>query len=550
MKILRWSLASSICIFFIACSGSPSTGESSSSGQATGARTYSVSYYAASRFAEQASMGPSPELIDGIRSKGFEAWIDDQFALQPTQLPLVPDAYRAPGGADKPFVRGQFLNQAISSQAQLRVKTVWSLSQFLVTSQGKISGAASLGWINMLLANAFTDYGTLLQAVSMNPAMGWYLDNTWNRPKSAQCPWCEPNENFARELMELFSVGTTLINSDGSSKRDANGDKINTYSQRDVENMARALTGWQPIRSTKEVWGDSNDWTKPMEVSPDAFQHDWGSKTLLGKQIPAGQTAEQDLKSVIRILVGHENTAPFIATRLIQHFVKSNPSPAYILRVSKVFTDNGKGQIGDLRAVIKAVLLDPEARQGDDPSRQSPSDGKYKEPLLYQTQIWRGLACRAFPSNASGLANFFGDQVPFMPETVFSFYSPHGIASGSDLPAPEQKLVNAQEFQRRMTMVGSFDWSPVLANNSDSTLLSLQNSGCEIDVLNQIYAKSIDEYLNYLSMRYFRGTMPESLRQEIKTINTMITGYEWVSTRRALHLLQYALVSPYFGIIK
>ena len=549
MKTLKFVSAILFFSLIMGCSGSDPSGASLSAGQAQGAKSYLVSHYAASRFAEQASMGPSPDLVDEIRRKGFEAWIDEQFALPPNQFPKVPEFYRAPAGDDKAYARDQFLNLAVLSREQLRIKTVWSLSQFLVISQGKISGVATLHWMNMLFSNAFTDYGTLLTNVSTSPAMGWYLDNVFNRPKSPQCSWCEPNENFARELMELFSVGTTLINLDGSPKRDARGAKINTYTQRDVEALARALTGWQWIKDDL-YGGEWTDWSKPMGVSPNAFEHDWESKTLLGQQIKAGQSAEQDLKSVIQILMAHENTAPFVSTRLIQHFVKSNPSAAYVQRVSKVFSSENNGKKGDLRAVIKAVLLDPEARQGDDPSKLWPSDGKYKEPVLFQTQTWRGLGCRKYPSNAKGRSNFGGDQYPFMPETVFSFYSPQGRASGSDLPAPEQKLINAQEFQRRMSMSWSLEWSPKSEDDPDSALLSLQNAGCEIDALNQLYNNSIDAYLDFLSMRYFRGTMPASLRRELKTMNENINAYEGIPTRRAFHLLQYALVSPYFGIIK
>ena len=548
MKTFKLFFAALFFLLLIGCSGSDPTGASLSSGQAQGAKSYLVSHYAASRFAEQASMGPSPDLVDEIRRKGFEAWIDEQFALPPTQFPKLPNFYLDTPD-DKTYVRDQFLNLAVLSQDQLRIKTVWSLSQFLVISQGKISGVATLHWINLLFQKAFTDYGTLLTSVSTSPAMGWYLDNFQNRPKSPECTWCQANENFARELMELFSIGTTLINLDGSPKRDPRGAKINTYSQQDVEAMARALTGWEWIKD--ELYGNEwTDWSKPMGVSSNAFEHDWGSKTLLGKQIPSGQSAQQDLNSVIQILMSHENTAPFVATRLIQHFVKSNPSSAYVQRVSKVFNSENNGQKGDLRKVIKAILLDPEARQGDDPSKLWPNDGKYKEPVLFQTQTWRGLGCRKFPSNVKGISNFGSDQSPFMPETVFSFYSPHGRASGSNLPAPEQKLINAQEFQRRMNMAGNLQWNQNAANDPDSSLLSLQDAGCEIDALNQLYSKSIEIYLDFISTRFFRGSMPASLRRELKTMNDNISAYEWVPTRRALHLMQYALISPYFGIIK
>jgi uncharacterized protein (DUF1800 family) len=504
-----------------------------------------VTYYAAARFAEQATMGPSPEAIKEIQRLGFEAWIDKQLALPPSMLPLIPRDDRR--DKDKYLMQTAFLNMAIGAEDQLRVKMTWSLSQFLTVSILRISGTAGVGWANGLQAYSLTNYRTILDFVTTSPAMGWFLDNSLNRPKSEQCPWCEPNENFARELMELFSIGTVKLSSDGSFLRDARGAKIPAYGQTDVDNMARALTGWTYVQD--DVYGDEwTNWAKPMVPDKESYAHDWREKNVLGKQIPANQDQAKDLKSVLDILMNHENIAPFVAKRLIQHFVKSNPSPEYISRVSAKFRNNGDGLAGDMKAVIKAVLLDTEARRGDKPSTMNIVDGKYKEPLLFDTHLWRSLSCKTFPANIEGRADYTNEQQPFAAETVFSFYSPSGIASGTSLPAPEQLLVNVNELRRRtifLKVVGT-NFTNIISND-DANRGSINRAGCKLEEISALLDRNPEGFLDEIALRFFRGALPTVLRQELKDYMAQYAGDPFT---RARTLIQFALLYPEYGVIK
>ncbi len=505
-----------------------------------------VTYYAAARFAEQATMGPSPELIKEIQRLGFEHWIDQQFAMAPSKLALIAKEDRR--DKDKYLMQTAFLNLAVGAEDQLRVKMTWSLSQFLAVSILRISGVAGIGWVNGLQAHSLTNYRAILDFVSTSPAMGWFLDNQQNRPKSDQCPWCEPNENFARELMELFSIGTTKLRSDGTFQKDANGQKISTYTQVDVEQMARALTGWTFTKD--DVYGDEwTDWGKSMIADGQPYAHDLREKIILGKRISSNQDQRRDLDSVLEILMSHENAAPFVAKRLIQHFVKSNPSPEYVERVSARFRNNGNSVVGDMKAVIKAVLLDDEARRGDIPAKASTTDGKYKEPLLYQTHLWRSLSCRRFPANVEGRAQYTNEQQPFAPETVFSFYSPHGVASGSGIPAPEQLMININELRGRTASVSSvgLHWANLVSSNEDVNRKSLRDAGCQLDSIAALIDIDPEKFLDAISDRFFRGAISPLLRLELKQLASQTYGDSFA---RARSVIEFALLYPQFGVIK
>lgn len=518
-----------------------------------------VSYYAAARFAEQAAFGPTPELIAEIQSKGFEKWIDGQFALPASQIDysakeaLLHDwdmgaSERAIWG----WYRAQFPHMTVGAADQLRLRVTWSLSQYIAVSDRRLKPIAVLDWMNLLQRISLSDYGTILDQVTKSASMGWYLDNNQNRPKSEQCPWCAPNENYARELMQLFSIGIVELNPDGSVKRDANGRPIETYNQRDVEQLAMALTGWENVRRknfvrTKERENEV-DYAQPMVPAQwDAF-HAWGEKRIMGTVIPAGQDAQKDLQSVIKMLMAHNNIAPFVSLRLIQNLVKSNPSPDYIRRVSAVFLNNGKGVKGDMKAVVKAILLDPEARRGDDVRALRAGDGKIREPYQFTIATLRGLSCSRLPTNVSGDANLHTSQQPFNPETVFSFYAPTDTASGTDILAPEQRLLNAEEFNNRLGQLRWLDWAPVMREGEDASQLSLSAAGCDIDGLVAANRTSADAFFDYVSPRFFRGAMPQTLKLEMTRIRTELLAKNYMSELDvATTLLQYALMSPYYG---
>lgn len=548
------ALAVGLAVLLTACGGgrpgevAGSPTPSAAKGQVAAAGTAAVGVYAASRFAEQVSFGPTPALVAEIRAKGFDKWIDDQFALPATQADLTPFlGFKDPvPQAELSAYTRLWTSFAIAAPDQLRLRVSWALSQYLVVSQRKVDLVGTLYYGNMLQQSGLGRYDELLYQVSVHPAMGIYLDNNQNRPKSAECQHCAPNENFARELMQLFSLGVFKLNADGTPVRDAKGGFVETYSQRDVEELARVLTGWQtdpnPPNQPNRNWAN---WAKPMVATTWPPERDSGQKTVLGRSFPAGQSQEKDLRDAISLLMSHQNIGPFVATRLIQHLVKSNPSPAYVGRVAAKFRDNGQGVAGDMKAVVKAVLLDPEARAGDNPAAASLSDGKLREPYLFQTAVWRGLGCARVPELSWGPAQV-PTQMPFNAESVFSFYAPTDRAPGSNLLAPEQKLVNAQELTRRLDSVQSLRWN----GGPNPSREALVTAGCDLAGLVNAYADSPRAYNDWLSARFFRGTMPPTLRSNIELLIKEpmwdVRDVDYAATR----LLDFALSSPYFGVMK
>jgi uncharacterized protein (DUF1800 family) len=509
-----------------------------------------VSYYAASRFAEQATFGPTPAVIADIQAKGFSAWIDGQLKLAPSVIDLKPYlSYPDPApDSEGQRYQAEFPRLATSAPDQLRVRVTWSLSQFIVVSSRKVDRIGMLYWMNLLQGKGLGGYGDLLYAVSRSPEMGVFLDNSQNRPKSAECPHCAPNENYARELMQLFSLGVFKLNADGTPVKDAQGRLVETYTQRDVEQLAAILTGWQfepePPNRPNRNWAN---YGKPMVPSTWPPERDSGAKLLLGKNFPAGQSQDKDLRDAIALLMAHPNIAPFVATRMIQHLVKSNPTPAYVGRIAAKFNNNGAGVAGDMKAVVKAILLDPEARAGDSPATARTDDGKLREPFLRQAALWRGLECTRFPDNNDGWINPSPNQQPFDAESVFSFYAPTDRAPGSNLLAPEQKLLNAQELQARLGQASNFRWDQ---RNQRHGLDNFNRAGCKVQPLIDAYAKSPRDFSDFLSQRYFRGAMPPTLRTNLEQL---IRQPQWDvndASEGALIMLDFALSTPYFGVIK
>jgi uncharacterized protein (DUF1800 family) len=251
-----------------------------------------------------------------------------------------------------------------------------------------------------------------------------------------------PDENFARELMQLFTIGLVELNLDGSEKKDASGRAIPTYTQETVEGFAHVFTGWNYLKSADDpspnIEPSHISRRLPMVLYPG--RHDEGPKKLLnGVTLPARENGEQDLQDALDNIFQHPNVAPFISLRLIQRLVASNPSPDYVGRVASIFNDNGSGVKGDLAAVVKAILLDPDAR----PDSYSPIDGKLKEPLLRLTQLWRAYdAVTAVPLSVTNFSERVG-QGPLQSPSVFNFFLPSFAPSGQ---IRDQQLV-APEFQ-------------------------------------------------------------------------------------------------------
>jgi uncharacterized protein (DUF1800 family) len=538
MKLkLSW-LCTGMALFLAGCGGQDVAGTANLSGQVGSvAAPAAVSHHAASRFLEHASMGASPASVAQVKAQGIEGWIAAQMKMPPTNIVTPASLYEHELNLDKPaeqrmrdFYNLNLFNLLIGGEDQLRIRTSWALSNFLVVSDRKVQSYGVLEYLNVLQNNAFGQYGDLLKGITRNAAMGFYLDNGQNRKTQL-------NENYGRELMQLFSVGLVQLNLNGSFKRDASGKILETYSQKDVIEITRALTGWNSAEP--DIKRSSANWAnygKPMVASwPD--QHDTGSKTFLGKTIPAGQDAYKDLDSLVEILVTHPNTAPFVSLRLIQNMTTSDPSPAYLERVATVFKDT-KGNLGK---VITAILTDPEARAGDVYGKSTNAFGRIKEPLLIYTSGFRGMGCKVAIKQQNQPNNVVqsNNQRPFSAYSVFNFYPPNHRTQGTNVLAPEQKMLNAMEFSSRM---GFFTWA--FQNES-----LMNDAGCDYAVFKAAQAVSDEKLLDLMNERFFRGTLSATISKSLIDANK---NYWNRAQGLALTgaILDMASVTPAFGVSK
>src|SRR5580658_960111 len=418
----------------------------------------SLTAQAAARFLDQASWGPTPASIAQVQSIGISDWLTQQFALNTSDLPdqVILDSAGKPNTNLAPVEQAFFLNAVMGSD-QLRQRVAFVLSQIWVVSEtsGVNYAYAFPPYWRILRDNAFGNYRDLIKAVTLSPAMGRYL-NMANNVKGDPAKNTSANENYAREMMQLFTLGLTQLNIDGSSVVYQNGVPVPTYNQAVVTNMARALTGW----TYPTAPGATAKRTNPAYYFGPMFavesEHDTTAKTIFGNiNIPAGQTAEQDLESVLDALMAQPTMAPFVSEQLIQHLVTSNPSPQYIARVSNVFLNDGSGTRGNLQAVITAILTDTEARAGDDASAAvSPTYGHMREPILFMTNIMRGLNATLGANSAIyNDASLAGESL-FHSPSVFSYFSPqYRIAGG--LLGPEFQIYSTATSTDRANLVNA-----------------------------------------------------------------------------------------------
>lgn len=531
---------------------------SASSGQVKATATSTpLSPYAAARVADQVSFGATPALVAELSKTGLAAWVDQQLAMPVTRIespPWVIDYDRNNRVAETSagnFVTEAVMQRMLTTSDQLRLRVTWALYQFIPTNSSGNDPYARVEHYNLLQRYAFGNYGDFLYELSIHPAMGQFLNNNTNRPKTKSCPQCAPNENYARELLQLFSVGVVQLNADGTTVRDAQGKALETYTQKDVEELARALTGWQYAPSARPL-ANTNGTNAGELMVPEASPelHDLGAKNVMGTLFAAGADAPTDLRTAITLLMAHPNIAPFVSLRLIQHLVTSNPSPQYVGRVAAVFRNNGKGVTGDMKAVVRAVLLDAEARRGDQAGSDLAQFGKLREPLLWYTAALRGLGCTAplhwidTNNGTTGTATP-QSQNPTGAPSVFGFYLPTDRAPGSNLLAPEQKLLTTPELSSRL---GGLHWELINPDNP-ARPGNFTNSGCNVGELARALASSPKAFVDLVSARWFRGAMPPTLRN---TLMAIASGQaDWATPEDgALTLLQFALTSPYFGVMK
>lgn len=416
----------------------------------------------AARFLEQASWGPTPGGLLHVQQVGLQGYLNEQFAAPVSN-------YTNPGANDDlRFAQKQFFVHAVQGQDQLRQRVAFALSQIMVISAGKIGDpSAHVLWMNMMQKDAFGNFSTLLKDVTLSPVMGNYLDMANNDG----CSGCAPNENYAREVMQLFSIGLAQLNPDGTPQLDGSGQAIPTYDQDTIEGFAHVFTGWSyPPKPGKAAafWSESY-YSGPM--IPFDNHHDKDEKILLnGTVLPAGGTAQADLDAAIQNIVNHPNVGPFISSQLIQRLVASNPSPAYVARITQVFNDNGLGVRGDLKAVISAILLDPEARRGDDASQVQSADGKLKEPVLHIISLLRALKAT---TDGDQLMYYAANmrQEPFNSPSVFNFYPPNFVVPGTNILGPEFKIYNQTTVTDRVNFVNDLVYGNV-GNNTKTDISS------------------------------------------------------------------------------
>ena len=325
------------------------------------------------RFLDQVTFGATQADISHLQQIGMNAYLDEQFAMPASALPL--------SSGTKTEAIDAFFNNKVNGNDQLRQRMIYALSEIIVISMNKnVNGDMVIPWQQILSNNAFGNYKTLLKQITLDGSMGFYLDLVNSGGGAA-------NENYPREIMQLFSIGLNQLNDDGSLKLDATNQPIPTYTQTDVRDLAKALTGWTYNSPNGTVGGGGNYSYYPGTMLPMPNRHMPGPKTFLGQTIPAGQTIQQDLDSAIDIIFNHANVAPFISTRLIRALVTSNPSPQYIQDISAVFNNNGNNVKGDLAAVVRAIIMHPEARN-DNPG---PTFGRLRTPVQFLAATARTL---------------------------------------------------------------------------------------------------------------------------------------------------------------
>ena len=468
------------------------------------------------QFLNQATFGATQTEVQHVVDIGIEAWIDEQMQMPVSrQLPHLQSLPRPQNLAELQVDRVDiWFRNAINQPDQLRQRVAFALSEITVVSQlgALVDAPYSLGsYYDVLAENAFGNYRQLVQRVTLHPAMGVYLSMLGNEKPNPALN-IRPDENYARELMQLFSIGLVELNADGSEVLDGQNQPIPTYNQAIIEGFAHVYTGWNYAGAPSFQQARRNDanQTIPMQLYP-AF-HDDGAKMLLnGVTRPAGQSGNQDLAAALDNVFNHANVGPFIAIRLIQRLVTSNPSPGYIQRIGAVFDNNGSGVRGDLGAVVKAILMDDEAR----PDLPMEIDGKIKEPLLRLTQLWRAYNASSESGKYPLVASYFIlGQGPLQAVHVFNFFSPFFAPAGeirnSSFVAPELEI--ATEYQN--TFVTNYFFLTCFGLNSANE--NLEADDVFIDIGEEMaIAGDTNALIDMVVSKLLAGTVSDVLRVEM-----------------------------------
>ena len=460
------------------------------------------------RLLNQTTYGPTLKDMNSLGGSSAEQWIDAQMQLPANYL--TDELNRGNVDQWNEYVNAWW-RQSIYAPDQLRQRVAFALSQILVVSGQSGINEEQHGLANyydILMRNAFGNYRQILEEVTLNPIMGEYLSMKGNQ-KPDPANNVRADENYARELLQLFTIGLEQLNPDGTPKLDDGGVPLPTYDQEIVENYARVFTGWHFANADDFRYTQNKDYINPMKSFPEF--HDTDEKTLInGIKVPAGQTPEQELKIALDSVFNHPNVGPFIAKQLIQRLVTSNPSPEYVRDVAAVFDNNIAGQRGSLGSTVKAILMHREARLGA--TANPDTFGKVKEPLMRLTNVWRAFQPDEIPENFNyGWVLNDLQQSPLNSPTVFNFFRPDyrqpGTLNLQDLKSPELQIIDESAI---ITLTNRLLANTLWSNNvttdpsSNSILIKIDN---ELQLV-----QNPETFVDHLDRLLLGGTMSTGLR--------------------------------------
>lgn len=505
----------------------------------------------AARFLNQSTFGPTNALLTQVQVRdGFNVFLTQQFTVPPTPtVPRVDAAVAAlptDSGPSNPQFQEAWWYTIVTAPDQLRQRVAFALSEIFVIS-AQNSGmyehpeAMATYW-DMLARDAFGNFRQLLEDVTLNPGMGDYLDMVHNdKPNPRRNT--EPNENYAREVMQLFTIGVWKLNLDGTQQLDTNRQPIPSYDQDVVEGYAHVFTGWYWAQSGTPTWNYvPANYRAPMMAFPD--HHDVGQKLLLnGVTLPANQTQDVDLRQALDLLFNHPNVGPFIARQLIQRLVTSNPSPAYISRVAAKFNDNGAHVRGDLSAVVRAILLDSEARSSSLTTQDN--YGHEREPIIRLANLYRAFNASAASGKfiVGNQTSTFGQAALYAP-SVFNFFAPNYSQSGAieqaGLVSPEFQITTDTTVITTANRMRSTVYAQPSSTNPDVLVLDLSS----VAALASNPTALVDSLNNLL----MGGEMSAEMRTIVINAVTQISAANTLErAQTAVHLL---VTSPEFVIEK
>ena len=506
----------------------------------------SMDAFSAARLLHQGSMGPTLVEIQNAQGQSELQWLDAQLALP---INYHRD-YMVFTNDDEDF---RYISRidawwkaVMQSDDQLRQRVAFALSEILVVSDLnndlRSQPEGMVTYYDLLLTHAFGNFRDLLEAVTLSPIMGTYLSHLGNE-KADEALNIRPDENYAREVMQLFTIGLDELNQDGTVKLDANGNTIATYGQAEIEGFARVFTGWT-FAGSETFKRKSRDYVAPMQ----AFEeyHSQKQKMLLNDDvIPQGYGAQESLQLALDNLFNHQNVAPFISKQLIQRLITSNPTPQYVERIASVFNDNGEGVRGDLAAVVKAIYLDDEARHYGSVLNYQ---GKIKEPLLKTVQFWRNLNARSPEGyyKTWNLVDRYG-QGPMQSSSVFNFFRPDyqpAQLRADALVAPELQIAGDA------TLIGTMNehfadlvWSTAEAHTD------LNPNGIYVYIINDmntLQSNGINYLLDQYNVLYFAGSMSSDTRQALLDLDAYFDDDQY--RERVSYLLYMIAISPEFNL--